>query len=55
MPRKKLSAIEQAVKDDARETIGYDARSGVSPLEFAAEVDAGLRDPLPPKKKNKKK
>ena len=54
MSRKKLSPIEEAVKKDARNTIGYDGRSRLSPIEFAAEVDAGLRKPLPPKRVRKK-
>ena len=54
MARKKLSPIEEAVKKDARNTIGYDGRSRRSIVEFAAEVDAGLRKPLPPKKAKKK-
>ncbi len=51
MPRKKRSPIQEAVKHDMRRLIGYDARSGLSPVEFAAEVDAGRRKPLPPKSK----
>jgi len=54
MPRKKLSPIEEAVKKDMRETIGYDGRSRLSYIDFAAEVDAGLRNPLPPKGSKKK-
>ncbi len=55
MPRKKMSPIEEAVKKDMRETIGYDGRSHRSPIEFAAEVDAGLRNPLPSKGSKKKR
>jgi len=54
MPRKKLSPVEEAVRKDARNTIGYDARSQRSVVDFAVEVDAGLRKPLPPKKPRKK-
>ena len=54
MPQKKLSPIQEAVKKDMREAIGYDARSRRSPIQFAAEVDAGLRNPLPPKQRKKK-
>ena len=50
-----INAVKEAMKKDMREAIGYDARSRLSPAEFAAEVDAGLRKPLPPKRSKKKK